>query len=70
VTNAVVLLDDEEDYTVIDYAGIEYICVTQRVIKVEVFSDLVKYKAIYFTNQDGQYMNIEDAMQYIDRLKG
>lgn len=68
MTDAVVLLDDNGDYTVIDYTGIEYICVTQKVIKIEVFSDSVKYRDIYFTNESGEYMGIKDAMEYIGRL--
>ena len=69
MTDAVVLLDDNGDYTVIDYAGIEYICVTQKVIKIKVFSDSVKYRDIYFTNESGEYMGIKDAMDYISRLR-
>lgn len=69
MTDAVVLLDDNGDYTVIDYAGIEYICVTQKVIKIKVFSDSVKYRDIYFTNESGEYMGIKDAMEYIGRLR-
>ena len=55
--------------TKIDYTDIEYICVTQKVIKVKVFSDLVKYLVIFFTNEKGEYMSIKDAMEYIGRLR-
>ena len=69
MSDAVVLLDDNGDYTVIDYADIEYICVSRGVVKIKVFSEEIMYKSIYITDEIGSYMGMQEAMQYVDRLR-
>ncbi len=66
--DACVLLDGQGEYTVIGYEHIEYINVTSKVIKISTLNESIEYRAIHFKNENGLYMGIEDAMNYIDRL--
>ncbi len=68
--DACVLLDGEGCYTVIGYEHIEYIAVTSKIVKISTINEAIEYKCIYFKDEQGLYMGIEDAMEYIDRLRG
>lgn len=67
--DACVLLDKADDYTVIGYEYIEFINVTLKIIKVSTIKSAVEYKEIHLKNEEGLYMEIEDALAYIERLE-
>ena len=67
--DACVILDGANDYTVIGYEHIEYINVTSKLFKLSTIKNVFEYREIYFKNEDGLYMGIEDAIEYIKRLE-
>jgi len=69
MTSAVVILDGDDDYIIVDYSNIESIIVTSKYIKLSTEGAAFKYKAIYIRDEYGHIMSIEDALEYIDTLK-